>query len=124
MIRPLADAGDDVGERWLARWLADCNLPGELRRRAGAGSSYALLELAEWLAAHERLDELRELVAGHRQTMLGWLARQHDMKLMRLAADLGDDDARWRLDRGLARLRERAASGNIYARQALAQWQD
>jgi hypothetical protein len=122
VIRPLADAGDDVAERWLARWLADCDQPGELRQRAAAGSYHALVELAGWLAGHERLDELRDLVVGHRELLSGWLAAQHGMHMMRLAADLGDDDARSRLEMTLARLHERAASGNVYARQALSEW--
>jgi len=46
------------------------------------------------------------------------------MKVVRLAADLGDDDARRRLERWLARLRERASGGDDHARQFLAGWPD
>jgi hypothetical protein len=124
VIRPLAEAGDDTAQLWLARWLADRDHIDELRQRAASGGYHALLELAGWLADHERLDELRELLADQRQLMSGWLARQHDMKVVRLAADLGDEDARCRLARGLDRLRERAAAGNEHARQTLAEWPD
>jgi hypothetical protein len=122
--RPLADTGDDVAELWLARWLAGRDQAGELRDRARAGSYHALIELAGWLADHEHLGELRELVIGQRQLLSGWLARQHQLKLVRLAADLGDQDAQRRVGRWLARLRERAAAGDEHARQDLAQWGD
>ncbi len=65
VIRPLAGAGDDVADLWLARWLADGDHLDELRRRAASGSYSALHELAGWLAGHEHLDELRELVVDH-----------------------------------------------------------
>jgi hypothetical protein len=55
--------------------------------------------------------------------LAGWLARQHDMKVVRLGADLGDDDAGRRLDRWLSRMRERAEAGNECARQFLAEWE-
>src|SRR5258707_7602453 len=35
VIRPLADAGDDVAELWLARWLAERGQVDELRQRVG-----------------------------------------------------------------------------------------
>ena len=120
VIRPLADAGDEVAELWLARWLASGDHPGELRQRAARGSLPALHELAEWLARHEHLDELRELVADASQLLASWLARQHNMRVVRLAAELGDDAARRRLQGWLARLRERAAAGDEHARQFLA----
>ena len=52
-IRPLADAGDDVAELWLARWLADCDRLDELRERAGSGSYHASRGAgpADWQAA-------------------------------------------------------------------------
>jgi hypothetical protein len=123
-VRPLADTGDDVAELWLARWLAGRDEVDELRDRARAGSYHALVELAGWLAEHEHLAELRELVIGQRQLLSGWLARQHQLQLVRLAADLGDEDARRRAERWLARLRERALAGSEHARQDLAQWDD
>jgi len=43
---------------------------------------------------------------------------------VRLAADLGDDDAQRRLALRLARLRERASMGDDHARQLLAGWED
>jgi hypothetical protein len=119
VIRPLADAGDDVAGLWLARWLADLDQVEELRERAASGSYHAVHELAEWLACHERLDELRQLMVDHWELLAGWRARQHHMNVRRLAAELGDDDARTSLERGLARLRERAATGNENARRSL-----
>jgi hypothetical protein len=121
VIRPMADAGDEVAELWLARWLADGDHLGELRQRAASGSYPALHELAEWLAGHEHLDELRELVAGHWELLSGWLARGDDMRVARLAAELGDGKARRRLQVWLARLRERADAGDEHARGFLAE---
>jgi hypothetical protein len=123
VIRPLADAGDDVAELWLARWLADGEHLGELRRRASAGSYHAVHELARWLALEKRLEELREL-AVRRLLPLGWLAAQNDMSIVRLAADLGDDEARERLEWWLERMRERARDGDDRARRVLAEWPD
>jgi len=116
VIRPLADAGDDIAQLWLARWLAERDHLDELRQRAASGGHHALLELAGWLADHGCLEELRELVVDQRQLLSSWLARQHQMEVVRLAADLGDDDARRRLARWLARLRERADGGDAHAR--------
>jgi hypothetical protein len=120
-IRPLADAGDNVADLWLARWLADGDHLDELRRRTAGGSYPALHELAGWLAGHERWDELRELVADHWELLASWLARGQDMRVARLAAERGDDTARGRLERWLARLRERAEAGDEHARQFLAE---
>lgn len=124
VIRPLAGAGDDVADLWLARWLADGEHLGELRQRAASGNYHALLELAGRLARHGLLDELRGLAEQQRHLLVlsGWLARQGDMKLVRLAAELGDDDARRRLKHWLARLHERAGAGDEHARQFLAEW--
>lgn len=121
VIWPLADAGDDLAELLLARWLADGDHLDELRQRAVGGSYPALHELAEWLAGHQHLDELRELLVAHWELLAGWLARQHDMNVRRLAAELGDDDARLSVERWLSRLRERAAAGNEHARRSLAE---
>ncbi|HEY5989556.1 MAG TPA: hypothetical protein VIV12_24730 [Streptosporangiaceae bacterium] len=104
-------------------WVAGGRSLSTCRDYAGGGY-HALLELAGWLADHKCLEELRELVFGQRQLLSSWLARQHDMKIVRLAADLGDDDARRRLARWLDRLRERAAAGDDHARQFLAEWPD
>lgn len=121
IIRPLADAGEDVADLWLARWLADGDHLDELRRRAAGRSYPALHELAGWLARHQHLDELRQLVVAHRDLLSGWLARQHGMRETRLAAELGDAGARQRLQRWLARLRERAEAGDEHARGFLAE---
>lgn len=120
IIRPLADGGDEVAELWLARWLADGDHLDELRRRAIGGSYPALHELAEWLARHEHLDELRDLVVGHWELLASWLARDHGMRVARLQADLGDGNARRRLQVWLARLRERAEAGDEHAQGFLA----
>lgn len=122
VIRPLADAGDGVAERFLARWLADGDHVDELRGRADTGSYPALYELAEWLSCHEHLAELRALLAGHRELLAGWLARgAYPMTVVRLAAELGDDTARRRLQAWLSRLRERADGGDEFAREFLAE---
>ena len=77
VIRPLADAGDDVAELWLARWLADCDGLDELRERAGTGGYYASRELARLLAGHDSLEELRDRVsAGGSHDALRALARR------------------------------------------------
>jgi predicted NBD/HSP70 family sugar kinase len=44
------------------------------------------------------------------------------VKLMGLAADLGDEEAERQLARWLDRMRERAAAGDEIARQILAEW--
>ena len=121
VIRPLADAGDEVAELWLARWLADADHVDELRGRASGGSYPALHELAEWLSCHEHLAELRALLVDHRELLAGWLARgAYPMRVVRLAAELGDDAARRRLQVWLSRLRERADAGDEHARGFLA----
>jgi len=112
VIRPLADDGDEVAERFLAHWLADGDHIDELRGRADAGSYPALYELAEWLSWHERLAELRALLADQRELLAGWLARgAYPMSVVLLAAELGDDAARRRLLVWLSRLRDRADAG-------------
>jgi hypothetical protein len=127
VIRPLADADDQVAQLWLARWLAEGDQGDELRRRAGAGDGYALLQLAGWLADQGRLDELRELLTDHRELLAsnwGSTSSRNGLEVLRLRADLGDDDARQMLVGWLARMRERAQAGNEYAQRALAEWQD
>ena len=95
--------------------------PWPCGRRGASGSYPALHELAERLAGHQHLDELHELVAGHWELLAGWQARQHDMRVVCLAAELGDDEARRWLELGLARLHERAAAGDEHARQFFAE---
>jgi hypothetical protein len=133
VIRPLADAGDDVAELWLARWLADDDHLHELRQRAGSSSYHALRELARWLAEHDMNGELRELAAAagtdRRRLILHAAAEAGSagIDVLRLRVDLGDDSARGQLARRLAReghldeLRERAESGDRYARYWLAE---
>ena len=124
VIRPLADTGDEEAGLWLARWLAEQDQPDELRQRAADGDHHALTELAGWLAARDLLDELRVLVVEERELLAGWLARQPEVKLLRLAADLGDEEAERRLALWLDRMRERAAAGDEIARQILAEGPD
>ena len=122
VIRPLADDGDEVAERFLARWLADGDHVDELRGRAGAGSYPALYELAEWLASHEHLAELRALLVDQRELLAGWLALgAYPMSVVRLAAELGDDAARRRLQVWLSWLRERADAGDEHVLNFLAE---
>lgn len=136
LIRPLADAGDDIAQLCLARWLGLGRHPGhieELRQRAGSGNYHDLQELAGWLADHGELGQLRELLGsgegggGVRPELAGWLARQHNLDVTRVAADAGDDDARRRLASYLARrgavdeLRQRAGSGDEHAARRLAE---
>jgi hypothetical protein len=126
VIGPLADAGDDVAELWLARWLADGDHIDELRRRAATGGCHALHSLAGWLADHEQMDELRGLVAGHWELLSSWVARQGNMRVVRLAAELGDGGAQRQLGRWLSRLNERSAAGDEYVQRFLAEnpdWQ-
>ena len=128
MVTALADAADEVAELWLARWLADGDHVDELRQRAASGNYPALHELAGWLAEHEHLDELRGLVVDYGELLARWLAQGgYGMRVARLAAELGDQAARRRLQIWLARLRERAAAGDERARGFLAEnpdWRD
>jgi hypothetical protein len=122
VIRPLADDGDEVAEWFLARWLADGDHLDELRGRAGGGSYPAVYELAEWLSDHEYLGELRALLVSHWELLAGWLARgAYPMRVVRLAAELGDDAARRRLQGWLSRLRERADTGDEHTQEFLAE---
>jgi hypothetical protein len=114
VIRPLADADDDIAQLWLARWLSDRDEVDELRRRAGMEDPHALHHLAGWLAEQGCPDELRELLTGHRELLASdWAPTYglHQMEVLRLRADLGDDNARQVLARWLARMRERTQAG-------------
>jgi hypothetical protein len=106
LIRPLADAGEDTAQLWLARWLAESDQAGELRQRADAGDDHALYELAGWLAVHGPLTELRELISiegGLAALQAFWRTWQVDIEVLRLLAGAGDDDAQRQLARWLAR---------------------
>ena len=83
-----------------------------LGERAVAGNEHARRQLASWLADRDRTEEVIEVI---------WLARQHGMREVRLAADLGDEAARGRLQRWLARLREHAEAGDEHAQGFLAE---
>ncbi|MBO0833050.1 MAG: hypothetical protein J2P28_24185 [Actinobacteria bacterium] len=127
VIRPLADAGDDVADLWLARSLADSGHVDELRQRAASGNYPALHELADWLDGYEEIDELRQLVVDHWDELAGWLSRPSSMRGTRLAAEFGDQAARRAIVRWLSRLRERAAARDVFAQQFLADnpdWRD
>jgi hypothetical protein len=110
VIRPLADADDDIAQLWLARWLSELDEADELRQRTGIGDAHALHHLAGWLAERGYLDELRELLTGHRELLASdWAPTygEHHMEVLRLRADLGDDNARQMLAHRLIRMRER-----------------
>jgi hypothetical protein len=125
-LRQRAEAGDEHARRQLAGWLADRLRTEEaievIGPLADAGDDVAELWLARWLADHEQMDELRGLVTEHAELLSGWVARQDNMGVVRLAAELGDEGARRRLDRWLARVRERAAAGDQHAQRFLAEW--
>ncbi len=84
---------------------------GELRQRADAGNDHALDQLAAWLATHHLFDELRKLISAGRgraaQLLSSWQGWPGDMELVRVFADMGDDDARPQLARWLASARAR-----------------
>lgn len=128
VIRPLAAAGEDIAQLWLARWLAECGQAGELRERADAGDAHALDELAGWLAGHRRFDELREFITAKegRASVVRPAGHHGDVSVTRVLADAGDSDAQRQLAAWLARrgdideLRQRANGGDEYARQQLA----
>jgi hypothetical protein len=81
----------------------------ELRQRADRGDDHALRALAGRLGAHNMAVELRALVAAagaDRQPMIlqaAALANPAGINVLRMAADLGDSNARARLARQLAR---------------------
>jgi hypothetical protein len=132
VIYPLADAGDDVAELRLARWLADDDRLDELRQRAGGGE-HALRELARRLAQRDMHAELRDLASAAdedgRQVILRGAGQvgSGSTAVLRARVDLGDDSARSALARRLAReghldeLRERAEKGDRYAQHRLAE---
>src|SRR5215472_6011237 len=122
-MHPPGQDTEDAVRWWQAYQLADGEHVDELRQRARAGSYHAVHELARWLAYRDRLEELREL-AVQRLLPLGWLAAQSNMNIVRLAADLGDDQAREHLERWLGRMRERSRDGDERARRVLAEWPD
>jgi hypothetical protein len=64
-------------------------------------------ELAGWLAEHGHLAERRALLSEQPRLLSNWLARQDDMNVVRLAADLGDEDACRRLERWAPLLQSR-----------------
>ena len=99
-----------MAELWLARWLGDGDRLGELRQRTASGSYPALHELAEWLARYEDLQELRELVAAHRELLSGWLVRWPPEFTGQAALGPGRPHRCWRSLRMRARSRRWAAS--------------
>jgi hypothetical protein len=136
VIRPVADAGDDVAELWLARWLVDCDHLDELRERVSRGSYHAPRELAPLLADHDMVDELRELASGregeHATRVLARLlaerGRHAQLRHLALAADpdrrelILEAAARANLPglRGLRIMRMLADLGSTAARLGLA----
>lgn len=95
LIRPLADAGEDLASLWLARWLADSD-PTELRRRAQAGDFYCLQVLADSVRWRAPAQEWREVPCSPdgciRPGLEAWLARQGDVEVIRIGAEAGDEE--------------------------------
>src|SRR5260370_3673940 len=133
-LRQRADSGGYHALPELARWLADHDMYNELRRRAASGGGYhALRELARRLAERDMHDELRELAAAadaDRRLLILHAAGETGLggtDVLRVLADLGNKTARARLARRLAReghldeLRQRAESGDNYARDCVGQ---
>ena len=130
-LRQRADSGSYHASRELDTRLAEHDRYDELRERASAsGGDHALCELARRLAQRDMHRELRELAVSadpdRRQLILeAASAGSAGMDVLRVLADLGDKRGRALLARRLARaghldeLRERAASGDEYARNWL-----
>ena len=96
MIRPLADAGEDLASLWLWRWLADSD-PAELRRRPQAGDFYCLEVLADSVRWRAPAAPERRLVLCTPDGRLmpgleAWLARQGDVEVIRIGAVAGDEE--------------------------------
>ena len=144
MIRPLGEDAEDAARWWQAYLLAENDQADELRERSAAGDEHAtrqlrelaaarggyhaLRELARRLAERDMHGELRELAAAadaDRRLLILHAAGEPGSAgtdVQRVRVDLGDDSARPQLARRLAReglldeLRERAESGDNYAR--------
>lgn len=134
-LRERADRGGYHAQRELVGWLAGHDMLGELRQRADRGD-YPALRALIWRLAHRDMgDGLRELGeaadADRRLLILDWAkeAGTSGTEVPWARIDLGDDSARGVLARWLARqgrldeLRERADSGDEYARCLLAESQ-
>ena len=134
-LRQRADRGEYHAQRELTGWLAGHDMLGELRQRAERGDYPALRALVMRLAHRDMDNELRELGQAadtdRRLLILDWVreAGTSGAEVPRARVDLGDDSARSVLARWLARqgrldeLRERADSGDEYARCLLAESQ-
>jgi hypothetical protein len=129
-LRLRADSGSYHAGRLLARYLARHDLLDELRQRADSGSYHAWRELVKRLADRDMGEELRELIASaDADTRLLIFdavgGSPPGMKALRVLADAGHKASRRHLGRLLARegrldeLRQRADSGDEYARQWL-----
>jgi hypothetical protein len=134
-LRQRADSGSYHASLELDTRLAEHDRYHELRVRASAsGGDHALCELARRLAQRDMHRELRELAVSadpdRRQLILdaaraGSTRSVGGMDVLRVLADLGDKRGRALLARWLAQtghldeLRERAASGDEYARDWL-----
>jgi hypothetical protein len=82
-----------TGVHPASRTLAD---PGGHRLQRSSGPDGVGSELVGWLAEHRHLAERRALLSEQPRLLSNSLARQDDMNVVRLAADLGDEDAfRW-----------------------------
>jgi len=128
LIRPLAEAGEDVARLWLARWLADSD-PAELRRRAETGDFYCLEVLADSVRWRASAEEWREVLCRPDGRLVpgleAWLARQSDVEVIRVGAAAGDEECQRRLARWYAKMaecRHRAAAGDTQAQRMLEHW--
>lgn len=128
LIRPLADAGEDLASLWLARWLADSD-PAELRRRAQAGDFYCLQVLADSVRWRAQAEEWREVLCTPdgrvRPWLEAWLARQGDVEVIRIGAEAGDEECQRRLARWhvrMAEYRRLASAGDKHAQRMVEHW--
>jgi hypothetical protein len=132
-LRQRAASGSYHAPRELAIQLASHDMHDELRDLASDSSGYhALRALAGWLAERDMHHELAELALAadlDRRLQIFQAVREAGaggINVLRVLIDLGDDSARSRLARLLARagrladLQERAESGDDYARYWLA----
>jgi hypothetical protein len=129
-LRRRAGSGSYHAMRELASQLAERDMLDELRLHADSGSYPALRELATRLAQRDMHGELRELAVAadpdKRQLILDAAGEgAYELDVLRVLADLGENRGRARLARRLAReghlneLRQRAESGDEYARHWL-----
>jgi hypothetical protein len=101
VIGPLCEAGDQVAREWRIRWLGAAGRIEELRGLIP--DEQVAVILAERLARDGRLAELRALAeedGPHAARVRVWMgSEQGGIDVMRIAAELGDEQARLRVAR-------------------------